>query len=79
MRITGIAPTVGGIWLSRPKGERAAEFRPFYLWALTWDFQVLPYDPVAGRVLVDHDILSPMDDPMDLVDALDEAEDTFAE
>lgn len=82
MRLVTICPTTGGLWMSRPtpkEGEAPEDFKPFLLWALTWDHQVVPYDPVEGVALVDHEIMSPFDDPMDMVDALDEAEDPFAD
>lgn len=79
MRLVSIAPATGGVWMSRPKhsrvaGTKPAPYAPFFLWALTHDHQVLPYDPVTGEVLVGHEILTPFDDPLDFVDALDEAE-----
>lgn len=82
MRLKTITPTTGGLWMSRPvapAGQRPLPYKPFFLWALTdKDDQVVPYDPVAGECLFDHEILSPIDDPIALVDALDEAEEPFA-
>lgn len=60
MRLNAICPTAGGLWMARK--DKTSPWVPFYLWALTYDNRVIPYNPRSVEPMVDYEILSPYDE-----------------